>query len=124
MGSKSKDKRRKQPKMPVETISSLRGVWTQAEPLWAFLSQLRKDLTQRSENCKIIGSPEKAKIHGALALIDTIAETVVSHSILGDLIPLRVERKDDDKTVTEATQEPSQEGTLGEDTKEDKTGQV
>lgn len=88
-------------KKPIQTI---RDTWTQADPLLVLLATLEQQLLEKHDSIKLIGSREKEKIMGALAMIRTIAGAIIEHRIVGDLIPIVLIDKGgpDVKTATEA----------------------
>ena len=103
MGSRSKhhSQRRQQRQDRVMTI---RDMWTPADPLLVYMVTIEQELQKKYEELKIVGSPEKAKIEGSLAMLRSLALTVLQHRVIGDLIPLKFMPKEvgNAKTATEA----------------------
>lgn len=83
---------------------AIRDTWTQADPLLVLMATLEQQLLEKHGSIKIIGSTEKDKIMGALAMVRTIAGAIIEHRIVGDLIPIFLIDKGgpDVTTATEA----------------------
>lgn len=125
MGSKSKhhSQRRKE---HTQKVVVMRDMWTPADPLLVYLTTLEQELQVKYESVKILGSPEKARIEGALAMLRALAITVLQHRVIGDLIPLKFMPKEvgNVKTATEAIelsqeQLKKEERFLGRDARSD-----
>ena len=123
MGSKSKhhSQRRKE---PTQKVVTMRDMWTPADPLLVYLTTLEQELQEKYEKITILGSPEKVRIEGALAMLRALAITVLQHRVIGDLIPLKFMPKEvgNVKTATEAielsqAQLKKEEELLGPDAK-------
>jgi hypothetical protein len=103
MGSRSKYRpHSKQPRQ--DKVMTIRDMWTPADPLLVYLATIEQELQKKYEEIKILGSPEKAKIEGSLAMLRSLALTVLQHRVIGDLIPLKFMPKEvgNAKTATEA----------------------
>jgi len=128
MGSKSKDKRNKTRYLgTTRAIQTIRDAWTQADPLLVLLASLEQDLEKRYHSFKILGGTKKAEVKGALALIRTLARSILAHRIIGDLIPLKTMSEESNvQTATEAL-EKSQEDLrkiTGDQAKDDPKGPI
>lgn len=125
MGSKSKHHSQRRQNRG-DRVVTLRDMWTPADPLLVYLTTIEQELQEKYDNIKIVGSPEKLKIEGALKMLRALAITVLQHRVIGDMIPLKFMPKEvgNVKTATEAielsqAQLKKEKGLLGDDARPD-----
>lgn len=117
MGSKSKGKRNR----PTQLIT-FRDFWCSTPPLVMMLEILKADLLKRRNECKIIGGTDRAKCEGALAIIDTLSNSIRNHTVFGDLIPLKTPMVKKGDQPSEGTEQPDQATILGPDGRQHQQG--